>query len=1087
MTDKTTNDGSYWDGRFATDWESFEGPRQSRFFAELAIDHLPKWLLEQIRRHALTVADWGCAQGDGTDVWASYMDARQITGIDFSSVAITQASERYPAIRFINNDWLDPANPDKDDFDVVFSSNTLEHFHRPYDVLNILGKKANKAIVLALPYREKSRISEHFYSFLPENIPLVLSNGFRLVWSQVIDCRSLPDTLWNGDQIFLVYAQPQWLDGVKLNLNDVCIESDGRASQFRTLNSLLEERNEQIKGFLQSMSEHDAQVVELTQSILKRDTQIVDLNGMMAEKDHQIIQLKQCVKERDGYIAEFNESMAKRDTCIGALEQSVKERDARIGALQQSLDERNNEIFRLNQTIAERNQQAACDAQVNALLNANRDSVEAMRNTHSWRITRPLRFSARMLRYGLLEEDKRKIEQDLRTVYKRLPLPSNARNILRWAYRQTVGASYVVVRKQILSSVPFQTPSSRPIAQESGACDYIIWGVIDWHFRHQRPQQLAQALAASGRRVFYISANLIDDARPGFRHESLDHNSRLYQINLFAEGAPVIYTSAPGHETVIQLRSSMADVLAWANSRQIVSLVQHPFWYDVASVLPNSRLVYDCMDHHEGFGNTADAVLALERALMRNADLTITTSAWLDNIVAEHTPHRALIRNAGEFAHFSRKPDVLYADPQGRRVIGYYGAIAEWFDLELVEAIARKFVDCCVLLIGDDTVNAKARFKHLPNIVMTGEIPYMELPRYLHAFDVCLLPFKVIPLTLATNPVKVYEYLSAGKAVVSVDLPEMQQFGGLVRVAKNTEGFLSAVADVLDASDALDAVQKRQEFAREQTWTHRALALVSHAESKTRDPMVSVIVVTYNNLEFTRACLSSLDKNTDHDFLEIIVVDNNSSDDSAAFLKEWVAGASNRKLILNADNRGFAAANNQGLVVAAGDYLVLLNNDTYVTPGWVRTLFRHLQRDPSIGLIGPVTNNIGNEAKIDIHYQNMEEMVEVSGEYVRRHLGQTFPLHTAAFFCVMFSRSLYEKVGPLDEAFGRGFFEDDDYCRRIEQIGLRVVCAEDVFIHHHLSASFNKLKSADRQALFEQNKLIYEAKWGKWTSHAYRN
>jgi GT2 family glycosyltransferase len=95
-------------------------------------------------------------------------------------------------------------------------------------------------------------------------------------------------------------------------------------------------------------------------------------------------------------------------------------------------------------------------------------------------------------------------------------------------------------------------------------------------------------------------------------------------------------------------------------------------------------------------------------------------------------------------------------------------------------------------------------------------------------------------------------------------------------------------------------------------------------------------------------------------------------------------------------------------------------------------------------------------------------------------------LYTAAFFCVMFSRETYEAIGPLDEAFGRGFFEDDDYCRRVEQLGLTINCAEDVFIHHHLSASFNKLRSADRQALFEQNKATYEAKWGEWLPHAYR-
>lgn len=1097
MTDATTiNDGTYWDHRFATDWESFEGPRQSRFFAKIAIDHLPKWLLDQVRQKSLTIADWGCAQGDGTDVWAGYVDSRQITGIDFSPLAIGQASQRYPAIRFVSSDWMDESRVDPEMFDVVFSSNTLEHFHRPYDVLQVLGKKARNAIILALPYQERDRISEHFYSFLPENIPLVLPNGFRLVWSRVIDCSALPDTLWNGNQIFLVYAATEWFNGLNLALKDQHIESQDSDSQMGILARLSDGFKSQTADAVELVAARDVQIASQAASLSERGQKISELELVLKENENQLAEMVLILKEGEVQFAELKQFTAQRDTHIAGLDQFIAMQTDQIANLNEMLLQRDARITDLSCQILACGEKTAAlqqlsdkrEAQVEQLIanEALLPSVEMLRNTRSWKITRPLRFAVRMYRHGLLEEDRRKISQGLRTAYRRLPLPASARIMLGLAYRNTVKPSYTAVRNQVLASVPFQPPVAVPAAQEKGKPDYIVWGVIDWHFRHQRPQQLAQALAASGRRVFYVSANLIDDARPGFSHESLDSNKRLYQINLYAAGSNVIYTSAPSHDALVQLRASMGDVLAWARSRQLVSLVQHPFWCDVASALPNSRLIYDCMDHHEGFGNTANSVLALERALMRHADLTITTSVWLDNIVAEHTPSRALIRNAGEFDHFSRKREMLYTEVQGRRIIGYYGAIAEWFDQDLVESIARRFHDCCILLIGDDTVNARKRFKPRSNIVMLGEIPYVELPTYLHAFDVCLLPFKVIPLTLATNPVKVYEYLSAGKSVVSVDLPEMQQFGDLVRVAEDTEDFLSAVHDVLSGRDAPDAMAKRQAFAREQTWTHRARTLIAHAESSIRDPKVSVIVVTYNNLDFTRACLASLDEQTDYENMEIIVVDNASSDNSAEFLAEWVAGASNRKLVLNDDNRGFAAANNQGLVLATGSYLVLLNNDTYVTPGWIRTLFRHLQRDTTIGLIGPVTNNIGNEARIHIAYETMAQMIDVSQAHVRQHLGQTFPLHTAAFFCVMFSRSVYEQVGPLDEAFGRGFFEDDDYCRRIEQIGLRVACAEDVFIHHHLSASFNKLRSSDRQALFDQNKLIYEKKWGAWAPHAYR-
>ncbi|MEG2029346.1 MAG: glycosyltransferase [Janthinobacterium sp.] len=1049
MTDATKiNTDNYWDGRFSTDWETFDGPRQSRFFARLAIENLPRWLFEQIRLHDLSLVDWGCAQGDGTDCLASHIDARQLTGVDFSAVAIEQAGERYPMLQFVNENWLEGEPEIKRQFDIVFSSNTLEHFHAPYEILQTLAQRATKAVVLALPYREMQRIDEHFYSFLPENVPLVLQNGFRLVWSRVIDCRSIPDSLWGGEQVVLMYAAPAWLDTLKLRLLDCRIEQDDHLAQAQHMPKV-------------SAQEHQAVAVKLAQRLGEESAEIARIRQRMVESALDNDMLK-------GSLA------AAQDT-ISTLHQDLSALTAENMQLKQDTSLASIAIDNLSQSAAAR--QAAQEAAQKVL--------DSMRSTRSWRLTAPLRFGARMLRYGLLSEDRQKLLRGLRKVYHRLPLPDAAKRGMVNAYRKTVGKSYVAVRKQVLATMPFEHPGVRPVAQTGDAPDYIVWGVIDWHFRHQRPQQLAQALALSGRRVFYVSVNLVDDARPGFQQEQLDSEGRLFQIRLHAEGAPVIYTSAPTHDTVVQLRNGLGAVLEWANSRSMVSLVEHPFWYDIAAVLPNSRVVYDCMDHHEGFGNTAEAVLQLERALMRNADLTITTSAWLDQIVATHTAHRALVRNAGEFSHFAREPDTLYVEPQGRRIIGYYGAIAEWFDLDLVEAIAMRFADCCILLIGDDTVQAKTRFAHLPNVVMTGEVPYAQLPKYLHAFDVCLLPFKVIPLTLATNPVKVYEYLSAGKPVVSVDLPEMKQFDDLVRVAQDTQGFLSAIDAVLLERDDAQAITQRQDFAREQTWTHRAQALISHAESGVRDPFVSVVVVTYNNIAFTRACLASLEEHTQYAAIEIIVVDNASSDGSPDFLMEWAAGGANRKLILNNDNRGFAAANNQGLAIAGGEYLVLLNNDTYVTPGWVRTLFKHLQRDPSIGLIGPVTNNIGNQAKIHIKYDDMEAMLVEAGHYTRAHIGQTFPLQTAAFFCVMFSRSVYERVGDLDEAFGRGFFEDDDYCRRVEQLGLRVVCAEDVFIHHHLSASFNKVKSADRQKLFEDNKATYEAKWGPWVPHKY--
>src|SRR5262245_35880859 len=272
---------------------------------------------------------------------------------------------------------------------------------------------------------------------------------------------------------------------------------------------------------------------------------------------------------------------------------------------------------------------------------------------------------------------------------------------------------------------------------------------------------------------------------------------------------------------------------------------------------------------------------------------------------------------------------------------------------------------------------------------MQGEVEYGRLPFYLHAFDVCIVPFKITPLTLATNPVKVYEYLSAGKPVVSVDLPELKCFGDLVQCASSPEMFVGAVREILTDRQSDSQIETRRQFAANQTWAHRVAALTERIQA-TEVPLVSVVLVTYNNLALTKQSLESLNAPTTlYPRYEVIVVDNASTDGTVAFLEKWQEGRSDTRILLNADNRGFAAGNNQGLSVARGEYFVLLNNDTVVTSGWLGTLVRHLQRDPTIGLIGPVTNNIGNEARIDIAYSDLQTMHAEARRWTLAHMGET--------------------------------------------------------------------------------------------------
>jgi GT2 family glycosyltransferase len=250
---------------------------------------------------------------------------------------------------------------------------------------------------------------------------------------------------------------------------------------------------------------------------------------------------------------------------------------------------------------------------------------------------------------------------------------------------------------------------------------------------------------------------------------------------------------------------------------------------------------------------------------------------------------------------------------------------------------------------------------------------------------------------------------------------------------------------------------------------------------------ISVVIVTHNGLVFTKLCLTSLLANTDYANYEVVVVDNGSTDGTPAFLREVASREPRVRVVFNPDNRGFARANNQGLAVATGDRLVLLNNDTLVPRGWLASLVQHLD-EPTIGLVGPVTNRAGNEAQIDAPYRTYGEFVRFARSHAAAHHGPLCDIRTVIMFCAALRREVYEEIGPLDERFETGLFEDDDYAMRARAAGYRVVCAEDVFIHHFGQGSIGELAATGRYGeLFHANRRRFEEKWGvTWSPHERR-
>ncbi|HET9198110.1 MAG TPA: glycosyltransferase family 2 protein [Solirubrobacterales bacterium] len=268
----------------------------------------------------------------------------------------------------------------------------------------------------------------------------------------------------------------------------------------------------------------------------------------------------------------------------------------------------------------------------------------------------------------------------------------------------------------------------------------------------------------------------------------------------------------------------------------------------------------------------------------------------------------------------------------------------------------------------------------------------------------------------------------------------------------------------------------------------QAVPVSIHEDAPALGPeSASVVVLTHNGLAFTRLCLESVLANTaEHDF-ELIVVDNASGDGTRGYLAQLADADARVRVLFNARNMGFAPACNQGLGLAQGEHLVLLNNDTMVPPGWLGPLLAHL-RDPAVGLVGPVTNRIGNEAEIETDYRTWGELLAFARRQAGENAGQWLAMRTPAMFCLAMRRGTFQHLGPLDERYEVGLLEDDDYAERAREAGYELRCVEDSFVHHFGEASFGDLVAGgEYQRILRANRERYAEKWGRpWVPYGRR-
>ena len=273
--------------------------------------------------------------------------------------------------------------------------------------------------------------------------------------------------------------------------------------------------------------------------------------------------------------------------------------------------------------------------------------------------------------------------------------------------------------------------------------------------------------------------------------------------------------------------------------RDAILWVYRPAFLSGIDSIPHERLVFDLVDDLAAYGGednaVADYVEGLVDGLVRRADLLVVTAKTLEERYGRHA--RAVEQVANGFDGDLYSPERALDPPAEmagvrRPVLGFIGTLFNFLDFELMEEVARTHHDKSVVLVGPVEANAGGaveRLKAIPNVIHMGRQPQSSMPAWVSSFDVCLNPFKRSRVSDSVNPLKVYEYLAAGKPVVSTPMEALRRedAGRHVAFADGAAEFSREVERCLEPQ-VQAATAERREAALPYSW-ERLFERLEHA------------------------------------------------------------------------------------------------------------------------------------------------------------------------------------------------------------------------------------------------------------------
>jgi glycosyltransferase involved in cell wall biosynthesis len=362
----------------------------------------------------------------------------------------------------------------------------------------------------------------------------------------------------------------------------------------------------------------------------------------------------------------------------------------------------------------------------------------------------------------------------------------------------------------------------------------VVFSSVTWRFLWQRPQHIASLLAQRGHRIIYFNEPLYVDNTKKFKQ--MLRQRKLLNISEVAPNLWVVTFYLPpfrGKLAPIKdrlFRSHLNHVLSKLELKPDIALFYCLRFFPLLKPLQeqNVKVAFDFVDDLTAFPEFAGSQFEqMQFDLIRASHTVFATSKLLCDRVKTANHHCIYLPNAMDFSHFNAaatsKTPLFELASLKPPVVGYIGAFNNWVDADLVCKLAQTHPEYSILIVGPVNFGGQdlARYR---NILMVGTKPYLQLPAYLSNMDVCLIPFKLNDITLASNPIKMYEYLAAGKPVVSTALPEVaQNAAAVVYIGNDDEDFLAKVEAAVEESKNGDsaASERRMVYAQANSWASR--------------------------------------------------------------------------------------------------------------------------------------------------------------------------------------------------------------------------------------------------------------------------